>query len=533
MGTVFSSFFVLAGLSPSRQRAFRQAVVAHLLVLAGGVGVLMCGQVPVSLLGHLLLVLGIVEGAALVGWRLTQLPKSQALEFLLVSSLQPRPLFVAEALVGLCRLGLVTLTGLPVLILLVMDGYLEPADPPILLTMSFTWGTVTALGLTAWAYESRPIRRWMERGMLALIVSYLGIGLVAGEHVIEWITWLPAEAGRWFLNGFEAFHRYNPFAVVEFWLAEDTRTAWDRTLGLEAAALVAVGVLLVRAAGRLQGHFHDRHYSPVQDACARRHERIGDWPLSWWAVRRVREFSGRINLWLAGGFGSLYALYIVAQAHWPPWMGQRVFEFFDRAGGIPVLTTVLVILAAVPAAFQYGLWDSSTQDRCRRLELLLLTRLEALDYWKAAAAAAWQRGRGYFGVAVLLWLAAVWAGRITAAQGMAALSAGVLLWGLYFALGFRAFSRGIQANALGMLLTVGLPLLVFGCHRAGWPLVAGLIPPGSVYAAGAGVLTIRCLLGPLFAGVAALCLARSALLDGESQLRRWYDLNHGKRSDGS
>ena len=47
------------------------------------------------------------------GWRLTQIPKSQALEFLLVSPLRPRRLFLAEALVGLTRLALVTLSGLP------------------------------------------------------------------------------------------------------------------------------------------------------------------------------------------------------------------------------------------------------------------------------------------------------------------------------------------------------------------------------------------------------------------------------------
>ena len=61
------------------------------------------------------------------------------------------------------------------------------------------------------------------------------------------------------------------------------------------------------------------------------------------------------------------------------------------------------MLAAVPAAFQYGLWDSTDQDRCRRLELLLLTDLSGDDYCHAALAAAWRRGRGYFVVAVVLW----------------------------------------------------------------------------------------------------------------------------------
>ncbi|WP_410971866.1 hypothetical protein, partial [Salmonella sp. SAL4445] len=79
-----------------------------------------------------------------------------------------------------------------------------------------------------------------------------------------------------------------------------------------------------------------------------------DGPLAWWAVRRVTKYSGRINLWLAGGFGVLYALFTVAGPHWPAWLGRQVFVMFDQFGGIPVLATGLVLLAAVPAAFQYG-----------------------------------------------------------------------------------------------------------------------------------------------------------------------------------
>ena len=102
------------------------------------------------------------EGATLVGWRLTQLPKSQALEFLLVSPVQPQRLFLLEAAVGLGRLGLITLAGLPVLGLLIFQGGLAVPDVPALIVMPLTWGAITGIGLTMWAYEPRLVRRWGE-----------------------------------------------------------------------------------------------------------------------------------------------------------------------------------------------------------------------------------------------------------------------------------------------------------------------------------------------------------------------------------
>jgi hypothetical protein len=210
-------------------------------------------------------------------------------------------------------------------------------------------------------------------------------------------------------------------------------------------------------------------------------------------------------------------------------MGRRVFEMCDEAGGVAGLATGLVLLAAVPAAFQYGLWDSNAQNRCRRLELLLLTRLRAHDYWNAAAAAAWHRGRGYFGVAVLLWGAALLAGRVPVAQVVVAVAAAVLLWGLYFALGFRAFSRGAQANGLGMLLTVGLPVGAYGLGSLGWPLLGGLLPPGMVYRAHSVPASLAGLLGPVLVAAAALVVARRSLRNCDAELRNWYDRHHGHK----
>ncbi len=527
------AFFALAAQSPTRQESFRRAVVLHLLLLAGAVWV--ASRQPQRqgnpFLGHVLIVAGIIEGAALVGWRLTQMPKSQALEFLLVSPLPPWRLFMGEALVGLAQLTLVTLSGLPLLLVLAADGRLDILDPVPLILMPLSWGALTGLGLTVWAYEPLLVRRIGERLVLAGILAYLVIGVLAGENLRAWLQALPSGVAGAIMNGFVALHTHNPFGVVQQWLQSPTEEAWPRALGLEGVALVLVIVCGLRAAARLQGHFRELHYQPIEDRRRGKRPNLGERPLTWWAVQRVSRYSGRINLWLAGGFGALYAVYLLVGDNWPGWMGRRIFELCDRGGGVATLTTALVVLSAVPAAFQYGLWDSNTQDRCHRLELLLLTRLGPRDYWTAAAAAAWRRGRGYFAVALLLWLAGVAGGRMALLQALAGVMAAALLWSLYFALGFRAFARGTQANGLGLLLSVGLPLATIIAAWAGWSAVAALLPAGMVYASQHSPSWAG-LAGALLACGLALYTARHSLRHADAQLRQWYEAHHGRKLAG-
>jgi len=521
-------FFTLAAVSPSRQRTFRTLLVGHLATLGlTSLGLQWMGALGRPLaVGNVLLIAGIVEGALLVGWRLTQLPKSQALEFLLVSPLRPGRVLLAEALVGLTRLGQVTLAGLPILQLLIFQGTLLTDDLPTLLVVPFLWGAVTGLGLTVWAYESERVRRWGERVAAAFILVYLVVGVLAAEHLPQWLGALPEGLGRRLFWAFEAFHEYNPFGVIRFAMEQSPAWARERVRFVELLGFGLALALLARAATRLQGHFQDWHYKPVLTTKGERRAAVGDWPLTWWAVKRVSRYSGRINLWLAGGFGILFAAYTIFEGAWPPWLGRQVFVTFENLGGIPMLTTALVLLAAVPAAFQYGLWDANSQDRCRRLELLLLTHLDGRAYWQAAAAAAWRRGRGYFAVALILWLAAALAGKLAPAQCLAALAAGVVLWGLYFALGFRAFAKGRQANTLGIALTLLAPIATWLLLAGGWPDVAAWLPPGSVYSAAMGV-TWSALAGLLAAGLAALMIARSARTGCNRELRRWYEAHHG------
>jgi hypothetical protein len=528
---MFSPFFKLAAVSPGRQSSFRYLVAFHLILVTIGTALaLNVAQGATSLLGHVVLTAGIIEGALLLGWRLTQLPKSQALEFLLVSPLRPRRLFVAEALVGLSRLALISLSGLPLFALLVVEGVLLPSDVPALVLMPWTWGAITGLTLVTWAYEPVLIRRWGERVTMLLIILYLGIGVLAAEKMALWVADLPPEVGAWLLDGFRAFHAYSPFTVLRDALRDPPEEVLPRFLIVEAGALILLSLLLWRSAGRLQGHFRDRHYMPAEDVAGKKRAAVSERPLSWWAVKRVSEYSGRVNLWLAGGFALLYAAYIVAGDAWPDWLGSQVFVTFDQMGGVPALAAALVVLAAVPAAFQYGLWDSSAQDRCRRLELLLLTDLDARDYWQAAAAAAWRRGRGYFAVALVLWTALILAGRAEPIQVLAAVASGVVLWGLYFALGFRAFARGMQANSLGMMLTLGLPLIACVLFHFDLGLVAALLPPGSVYYPTTSLDHAGWLPGPMVTGALALGLGWRTQRHCLGDLHRWYDLHHGKKT---
>src|SRR5262249_12523258 len=104
-----------------------------------------------TILGNAVLILGIIEGATLVGWRLIQLPKSPALEFLLVSWLRAPRLFAAESLVGIVQLGLTTLSSLPIILALCARSLLNMTDIAPLLVMPFTWGIITGLTLTQWA----------------------------------------------------------------------------------------------------------------------------------------------------------------------------------------------------------------------------------------------------------------------------------------------------------------------------------------------------------------------------------------------
>ena len=527
-------FLSTAMRAPARHLTFRRTVGLHVLLLTGLAWAAARAETAAGLtaVGSLALVLGIVEGAALVGWRLTQLPKSQALEFLLVSPVQPRRVFLAEALVGVLRFALVSLAGLPVLVAMVVGGLVEPADLWPLALMPFAWGVVAGLGLTAWAYESVRVRKVGELCGLAGVLVYLVVGILAGENLRLWLQKLPPAWADAAYRTVMLLHNGNPFGVVRNWF-DPFRSAplvWRQFVQLQLIAFGLVGLFGVRAAFRLKGHFHDRHYRPITSGRAAQTEHIGERPLSWWAVRRVMEFSGRVNVWLAGGFAVLYAAFIVAGDHWPAWMGRLVFQLFEQWGGAAAVAAGLCVLAAVPAAFQYGVWDATAADRCRRLELLLLTELGGRDYWHASLAAAWRRGRGYLVIAAVLWLALAISGRSAWWNVLAAAAGGLALWAFSFAVGFRAFCTGRQASGVASLLTLGLPLALYLLLRAGLDATAAAVPTAACYLPlrdGVSVAWAAGLAGWL---LVTWRLTRSGLARCEAGLRAWYDANQGRKA---
>lgn len=528
-------FFITAMRAPARHVSFRRLVGLHVLVLAALAWTAARAQTPtpLAIAGQLLLVLGIVEGAVLIGWRLTQIPRSQALEFLLVSPLHPRNVFVAEALVGIARFALISAAGVPVLIAMVLGDVVEFADLWALAVMPFVCGVFTGLALTTWAYESESVRRVGEYlGIIAVLV-YLVVGILAGENLRAWLNLLPKD---WAERGYRAAmiaYNGNPFGVMRNWFdpQRDPLLVWRRFVDLHFVVTALIGLCGLRAAFRLKAHFHDRHYRPQTTDRATQIHRIGDRPLAWWAVRRVMEYSGRVNVWLAGGFSLLYAAYLVAGPQWPAWMGRLVFQIFEMWGGAAVVATGLCVMATVPAAFQYGLWDATPTDRCRRLELLLLTQLNDLDYWHASLAAAWKRGRGYLVIAGVLWIALAVSGRNHWTEVLAAATGAVVLWTFAFAVGFRAFCTGRQASGIASLVTIGLPLLLFLLLRTGLTELAGLVPTAMCYLPLRDGLSWNWAAGLILCVVATCQLTQTGLARCESELRMWYNANQGRKAE--
>jgi hypothetical protein len=88
----------------------------------------------------------------------------------------------------------------------------------------------------------------------------------------------------------------------------------------------------------------------------------------------------------------------------------------------------------------------------------------------------------------------------------------------------------MQANNLGMILTVGLPLITILLCRMNLEILATWVPPGGVYLPATSPVTLAWLPGPLAAGWLALLIGRETQQHCVDDLRRWYDVHHGQKT---
>jgi hypothetical protein len=525
-------FFQQAGRSSSRQLALRWLAATHTAVLTCTIAICGLARSPAlpETVGFTLLTAGIVEGAIVLGWRLVQLPRSRSLEPILLSPVSAPAILLGEQMVGLTAFTFLCLSGIPTLAGVVALGWLDAVDAGAFVAGGFVWGCITGYGLTWWVYESRRFRRIGERVCLIAVLVYLVVFGLAGEHLVRWLALLPFDLGYPIQVAIFWVDRNNPFGLVHQIAVGGQPGLLTRALTVQGIGIVAVLMMVVRAAFRLKGHYVERHYRLLTDERVKRCRGVGEHPLSWWAVLRVSEYPGRINLWLALSFSGLYATFLLIEDHWPTWLGTNLFRVFELLGGIPGFVTVLTLLAAVPSAYQYGLWDSSVPERCRRLELLLMTDLGPRDYLRASWSAAWFRGRGYILAALFLWIAGVGAGRFEFVAMIGAVLSGLALILLYFALGFRAFARNRSSASLGFVLTIGLPLCTWAIGAGNSPAVASCLPPGLVYYATTGTKPLGfILLTAAVYAIVAVGLMRRATNWFDAELRAWYDENHGRR----
>lgn len=525
-------FFEQASRSPSRQRAFRRLLIVHQLVLLGvaWLGISARDRNLFELLAFTLLVCGIVEGALVLGWRLTQLPKSPSLESLLLSPLPAPLVLLGEQMVGLSLLAMLSISSAPLLALFVGLGWLDPAHAALAILFALTWGCITGFGLTWWAYEPERVRNWGERVMFVGMMVYFLVGALATEQLFRWFVGLPSYWRIWIVQSIRFTMDNNPFGVIHRMNMANEPGLGYTIFWLQVAALGAIFLFVFRAGYRLKAHYIEQNYRPIGPAKGKNRGYIGDRPLTWWAVRRVNQYPGQINLWLSLGTSLAYSLHLLLADSWPNWLDTKVFEIFERLGGISGFTVVLVLLTAVPAAYQYGLWDSSIPERCRRLEVFLLTKLSATDYLAASWWSSWNRGRGYLLTALLLWIAGWSAGRFTFVQASFALASSLALLLFYFAIGFRLFARNTESTSVGFLMTVVLPLMVWGMGSTKWAEFARFTPPGLVFYSTRGDIAIGQILVLLAMVAISAWLLRRACDRFDSELRSWYDENHGRKT---
>ena len=120
----------------------------------------------------------------------------------------------------------------------------------------------------------------------------------------------------------------------------------------------------------------------------------------------------------------------------------------------------------------------------------------------------------------LAWLAAV-----------ASAFVGLCLWAFSFAVGFRAFSTGRQSSGLASGLTLGLPLLLVLLSRANLDSLAAFVPTAACYLPLKNGMTESWAAGVAVTLAATIWLTDRGLSRSDRELRRWFDVNQGRKTE--
>jgi len=529
-----------------RSTQLRAAALGSVLIVTF-VSIAAVDQGPAELVERLTwtqFLLAVVCGGFLTAWRVTQLPKSRTYEFNLLTPSSDWELLAGELVAGMCRTAVVTLATAPLLAALWGVGWIAGAGCLALLIVPLAAGWLSGLLMAVVAFEPLWFRRLVERIVLMVVLVYLIVFGLLGHFcmpkIIVWWSGLTGTPAATFAQVGATTRYLNPFRLLGA-VSHDPDSGLALRLIVVTAVLVLVGLLcFVRLVVRLRAHYEEENY--IRPADHRRSVRaIGQNPLAWWTWRRVSQFRGHINLYLTWTTLVLYAAWMLLEDRWPPWLAMSQLQMIHRLGGEAMLSVAALQLAVVPMAFLNGLWDSNSQQRVQRLELLLITPLGGRQFLQASAVAAWTRGKGYALGAIVIWSASVIAGRIHWFEAAAILLLGSCYLLLCFAVAFRNFARVESDQSVtvrGLVWSIGMPLLTFALFQMGSHTLAAATPLGSIFVLSlpaaeraswvscsmptiwfiASTVSVACL-------ISSLLLLKSAVRNFDQEIHHWFEAN--------
>lgn len=309
---------------------------------------------------------------AYVASALTEEKERNTLEALMATDLSSREIVLSKLAVRLANLGLMLLTGLPILAMLqIMGG----ADPDFMLSgylaVLFFTATLACLAI------HNSVRRKRTRD--AIVGTYIELGaylLLTSVFFYAMRRWFPASVlslnlGLFRLNFdtlFETLFAGNPLIILErvfeyvVFGGRLTQILSTVTLEFITFHLVVSTLLAADAVRRFRGTFQRQTYGQLASNAhrPRRRLRIGNWPLLWKEVftqaSTQRSWLGRILMALFVLASLLPAaeieLYLMTNWHRGGAVAQTYFRYVAITGCM--VLCVLMIRVVVQAALSFS-----------------------------------------------------------------------------------------------------------------------------------------------------------------------------------